>query len=462
MSNQLLSPASLLTLAWLFAVSITQVFNPQPAHTLPALGAGEHAIAYVSPSRDNQQIRLVNPDGSNDRLLWQVTPDTDRQNGIGELSWRSDASELAFDSGHDWHRSMYVRDIYSIAPDGTRLRRLTRPPAAFATNTYPEGTVTFILESYTSGDVELYIEGADQPISFFAEYGYAYPITQTLADLGDNVRQHIRLYGSNECHYNEEGWVDVIPGQVTDIGRIWFGYGNGYSCPQTIRPTWMYNRNELLYLFSQPDITGFQDENNIWRLPGDAAPTSEGTLVLDYSQYVLEARLSLVAPGRTPAIADQLLAVVSESPWSTIFKAPIDDAGLREFINWGSCPVLCDITGLAWLPDGSGFVFSLYGDDFSSGLEKFSGIYRYTFANQQLTELYRIANQAIGRLDISPDGSQLVFEQSNQLDDTTENYWLQPLLLCPCQLWIINSDGTNAHLFIDDGRGPVWSPVPPG
>jgi hypothetical protein len=124
--------------------------------------------------------------------------------------------------------------------------------------------------------------------------------------------------------------------------------------------------------------------------------------------------------------------------------------------------VLCDITGLAWLPDGSGFVFSLYGDDFSSGLEKFSGIYRYTFANQQLTELYRIANQAIGRLDISPDSSQIVFEQSNQLDDTTENYWLQPLLLCPCQLWIVNSDGTNAHPFIDDGRAPVWSPVPPG
>jgi len=463
MAHQLLSSTSLLTLALLFAISITQVLNPQLAHTLPALGAGEQAIAYVSPSRDNQQIRLVNPDGSNDRLLWQVPPDTVRQNGIGELSWRSDASELAFDSGHDWHRSMYVRDIYSIGPDGTRLRRLTRPPAAFATNTYPKGTVTFTLESYTSGDVELYIEGADQPISFFAEYGYAYPITQTLADLGDNVRQYIRLYGSNKCDYNEEGWVDVIPGQVTDIGRIWFGYGNEYTCPQLLRPAWMYDRNELLYLFAQPTLAEFQDENNIWRLPGDASPTSVGTLVLDYSQYVAEGRVVLVAPGRTPATADQLLAAVREMPWSpSILKAPIDDAGQREFINWGSCTGVCDLTGLAWLPDDSGFVFSLYGDDFSSGLEKISAIYRYTFANQQLTELYRIANQAIGRLDVSPDGSQMVFEQSNQLDDTTDNYELEPLLLCPCQLWIVNSDGTNAHPFINDGRAPVWSPVPPG
>jgi hypothetical protein len=453
MSNQLLRSTSLFILALLFAIS----------STLPALGAGDYAIAYVSPSRDNQQIRLVNPDGSNDRLLWQVPPETVRQSGIGELSWRSDASELAFDSGHDWHSSMYVRDLYSIAPDATRLRRLNRPPASFATPTYPEGTVTFILESYLSGDVELYIEGAEQPIRFFAEYGYTYQITQPLADLGDNVRQHIRLYDFNQCHYNEEGWVDVIPGQLTDIGRVWFGAGNDYSCPQTLRPAWMFNRNELLYLFAQADITGFQEENNIWRLPGDAAPTSEGTMVLDYSQYPLEGRLFLVAPGRTPATADQLLAAVRTSPSSpSIFKAPIDDAGQREFINWGSCSLVCDLTGLAWLPDGSGIIFSLYGDDYSSsgGLEKVSGIYRYTFADQQLTELYRIANQAIGRLDMSPDGSQMVFEQSNQLDDTTENYWLQPLLLCPCQLWIINSDGTDAHLFMSDGRAPVWSPVP--
>ena len=276
------------------------------------------------------------------------------------------------------------------------------------------------------------------------------------------MRQYIRLYASNECYYNAEGWVDVMPGQVTDIGRIWFGWGNDYSCPQMLRPAWMFHRNELLYLFAQPDLTGFQDENNIWRISRKAAPTSEGTMVLDYSQYPLEGRLFLVAPGRTRATADQLLAAVRESPWSpSIFKAPIADAGQREFINWGSCPVLCDITGLAWLPDGSGFVFALYGDDFSAGLEKFSGLYRYTFADQQVTELYSIANQAIGRLDMSPDGSQIVFEQSNQLDDTTENYWLGPLLLCPCQLWIVNSDGTDAHLFMSDGRAPVWSPVPP-
>ena len=459
MSQQFLIPTALLTLSLLFAISIHQGLYP------PLARADESVIAYVSPSRDNQQIHLVNPDGSNDRLLWQVTPDTDRQHGIGELSWRSDASELAFDSAHDWHRSIYVRDIYSIARDGTRLRRLTRPPASFATDTYPTGTVSFKIGVLTTGEVELYVEGALEPIRFFANYGEVYPMTQTVADLGNNVRQHIRLYEANWCDYNDAGWVDVIPGQSTDIGLITFGYGYRFTCPQTLRPAWMFDRNELLYLFAQPTLAPFQDESNIWRLPGDAPPTSFGTLVLDYSNYVAEGRLVLVAPGRTSETADQLLAAVRQSPWgASIFKAQLDDPGLREFINWDICKTLCDITGLAWLPDGTGFVVSLYADDFDSpdGLGKVSGIYRYIFANQQLTELYRIANVAIGRLDISPDGSQLVFEQSYQLDDTNENYWLQPLLLCPCQLWIINSDGTNAHLFVNDGRAPVWSPVPPG
>jgi TolB protein len=471
MFNQHFRPTSLLTLALVGVLLLTQVFSPQPAHaegqgqpgmgTLPALGADTSTIAYVSPSRENQQIRLVNPDGSNDRLLWQVPPNTERQHGIGELSWRSDASELAFDSGHDWHRSMYIRDLYAITPDGTQIRQLTRPPGVIAANTLPQGTVTFWLDSYTSGDVELYIEGAEQPITFFARFGYSYQITQTVADFGDNVRQHIRLYDANQCDYNAEGWVDVIPGQVTDVGHINFGWGYEYSCPQTLRPAWLLDRNELLYLFVQPALAGYQDETNIWRIPGDAAPTSEGTMVLDYSQYPLEGRLYLAVPGRTPETAEQLLGVVHEDLGTAIFQAPIADAQQRTFIDWGSCGFLCQITGLAWLPDGSGFVFALYGDDFSSGLDKFSGIYRYTFADQQLTELYSITNQAIGRLDVSPDGSQIVFEQSPQLDETTDNFWLEPILLCPCQVWIVNSDGTNAHLLVSDGRAPAWSPVAP-
>jgi hypothetical protein len=281
------------------------------------------------------------------------------------------------------------------------------------------------------------------------------------------VRQYIRLYdpyhlNNNWCNYNQAAWVDVVAGQTTDAGRISFGVADDYTCPQTLRPAWMYNNNEMLYLFAEASATTYQSENNIWQISADAPPASMGARVLDYGQYLLEGRLFLVTPGRSAETADQLLAGVRQSPGvSNIFRAPIADAGQREFIDLGNCDLFCDVAGLAWLPDGSGFVFSRFEERLTdSGIEMSSVIYAYTFADQQLTALYQIPNLAIGRLDVSPDGSQIVFERGDQFDETIENYWLEPLLLCPCQLWIVNRDGTNAQMLVSDGRAPAWSPAP--
>jgi hypothetical protein len=124
MSSQLLTKIFVLTLALLFGSLPLQGLHPilaqaeqrsNPTNGVrSAPSADDYAIAYVGPSRNSQQIRLVNPDGSADRLVWEVPADTLRADAIGELSWRSDASELAFDSGHDWQRSMHLRDIYAI------------------------------------------------------------------------------------------------------------------------------------------------------------------------------------------------------------------------------------------------------------------------------------------------------------------------------------------------------------
>jgi Tol biopolymer transport system component len=477
MSKQFFTQVAVLTLALLLGNLLAPMLYPQgvqaehlgkplsPAR--PDAEQADFAIAYVSPSRDNQQIRLINPDGSNDRLLWQTPPNTPRQDGIGELSWRSDASELAFDSSHDWQRSMNVRDIYSVAADGSRLRRLTRPPAASDTHAHPTGAVTFWLDSYAQGDVQLYIEGASAPISFVARLGYSYQITQTLADLGDGVRQFIRLYdpdgrSTQWCNYNEVAWVDVAPGQTTDAGRIRFLAADDYTCPQTIRPAWNHDSNELLYLYAEASTTSFQEESNLWQISSEAPPTTPGVRLLNYSQYLLEGRLFLARPGRSAETSSQLLAAVRQPAGaSSIFRAPIADAGQREFFDLGDCSLSCEVAGLAWLPDGSGFIFSRYESRLTdNGIEVVSAIYRYTFDDHQVSTLFELPNLAIGRLDLSPDGSQIVFEVSNQLDETTDNYWLEPLLLCPCQLWIVNSDGANAHLLVNDGRAPVWSPAP--
>jgi hypothetical protein len=100
--------------------------------------AQKGTIAYV---RNSTEIRLINPDGSNDRQLW-THPDLNQQLGIFDLAWKPDGTELAFSSAHEAASSLYVADIYSIRPDGSGLHRITNPPERAGFAKFPQGSVT--------------------------------------------------------------------------------------------------------------------------------------------------------------------------------------------------------------------------------------------------------------------------------------------------------------------------------
>ncbi len=89
-------------------------------------------IAYVrSNDTTGDEIRLIEPDGNNDRLLWNTNvPDLPELEQITALAWNPAASELAFASRHEEACSMYSSDVYSIHADGSGYRRVTaRLPA---------------------------------------------------------------------------------------------------------------------------------------------------------------------------------------------------------------------------------------------------------------------------------------------------------------------------------------------
>lgn len=165
--------------------------------------------------------RRFNPDGSGDHLLWRLPKASHPADGLGTLHWRPDGAKLLVDSGHDWQRSMGIRDLYAIAPDGSRFRRVSSPSGPEAYRNYPTGTVTFVVDALEVGDVQIYIEGALEPFKYVARRFESYRITQTVADLGDGVRQYIRLWDleayKNPCNYAEDAWVDVVPGQFVAL-----------------------------------------------------------------------------------------------------------------------------------------------------------------------------------------------------------------------------------------------------
>src|SRR5213592_4041835 len=106
----------ILTLAVLFGICICLTVFSQ---TNPG-----GRSAYV---RGSTEIRLIDPEGTNDRRLW-THPDLNEDLGILELAWKPGGDELAFSSAHEATSSLYLADIYTINSDGSGLQRLTNPP----------------------------------------------------------------------------------------------------------------------------------------------------------------------------------------------------------------------------------------------------------------------------------------------------------------------------------------------
>ena len=76
-------------------------------------------IAYI---RDGMEIRVINPDGTNDRRLW-THPDAKKALGIDSLAWRPDGKELVFSSRHAAAASLYDADLATRPGGGKRFRQ---------------------------------------------------------------------------------------------------------------------------------------------------------------------------------------------------------------------------------------------------------------------------------------------------------------------------------------------------
>src|SRR5450756_3211121 len=89
-------------------------------HAAPSQAASSSTgtIAYT----DTSSIHLINPDGSNDHVIYTV-PDT--YNRINELAWSPDGSQIAFISDQEAVTSFYDADVYAIQSNGTDFRKIT-------------------------------------------------------------------------------------------------------------------------------------------------------------------------------------------------------------------------------------------------------------------------------------------------------------------------------------------------
>ena len=158
----------------------------------------------------------------------------------------------------------------------------------------------------------------------------------------------------------------------------------------------------------------------------------------------------IVAWGPTAATKDQYLYYSLMSPMAE----NIDGIYLNTVGNMSGGTKLVDIDNsdgqavwdIDWLPDGSGFLFTVkYWDWDSFGF--LTDIFEYKFNPSGLTQLTDLGDDSAHLLSISPDGQYLVFERVADEFDSTSS------------LWIMNRDGSGLHKLADDAGRPAWGPV---
>lgn len=389
-------------------------------HSLPLAPGGDGGtIAFL---RNGQEIRLIEPDGSNDRSLWQ-SPNPGVY-GIVDLAWKPDATEIAFSTDHEAHCSIFELDIYAIRPDGSDLRRITNAPTCANLAAFPKGNVTVTIQNNGggSGPFFVYIQGAPSVLPITVSSGNSATVTfDNVADFGNIFQQAVVIEGLNRWDAPITA-ADVQPGQTVHAGTLQVT-GFGLQNYGVHAPAWHSDGTELGFVFG--GCAGLS------HIASNPPPANRGMLLQNIFEFGC-----LMDWRPTPSGSNEFLywSFLNEGIYQT--TAGSDTLGTKlvdtALSGW--------VWQVVWLPDASGFLYS-----YAASILDSANIYHYSFATNTSTPLTNFNNTFTRNFSLSPDGQQIVFELAPAWDSTMSD------------LWLMQADGSNAHLFISNGHAPAWS-----
>jgi hypothetical protein len=422
---------ALITLALL---AITAIHAPS---SFPSAMAQTSAgtIAYVRADTADE-IRLIEPNGSNDRRLWaHGIPDPLGVYGIYNMSWRPDAQELAFASTHENICSINYSDIFAVRATGGGYRRVTQAPACAALATYPKGTVRVPVKNVSSFGNSftgfVYFQGApsNQPVSLAA--GQSTVVTfNNVADFGTGVLQIAAHIDGANREYSVGTAVDVQAGTTVTTASM------SITPPQNMgweprSPSWRSDGGSLAYAYGYGSLYGITAHPRPLEFGRRVASPNPGPGIVVNMAYGPSARANQI-----------LFDGQSDEEGQSIFLATEGDTTLGQPLVSHGFQL---IRGLAWLPDGSGFVYAV--EEYEDYEASRANLFEYTFASRQTKRLTSFTNAFVGQMSLSPDGKQIVFDRSTARDNTGTT-----------DVWLMNRDGSGQRLLVRNAYAPAWSP----
>ena len=380
------------------------------------------------------EIRLAEPDGSGERSIWTAPA------GLGftvsGIAWKPNGGSLAFSSDHEMATSFYERDIYTVLPDGARLRKLTNGPAHDELAGLPKGAVQVTVQNNTGdgGPYFIYAVGGPEPQSMLIAPGGSTTLTlPNVADLGSFVQPVVAINGGFR-------WIgaaaDVKAGSTKDAGLLIITPSGGLEHFGAAGPAWR------------------SDGTNVGFIAGAATCTLEKISATPAAGTLGD---PLLAPDRSgafcafdrsplPSQANQVLAAETDFSVGQGHIYGMTEGSGDRGAPLVTYPDYVQILDLRWLPDGSGFLFAAARYD--DVIDESSNLYEYSFATSSVHKITQLANEYVRGFSISPDGQRVVFERTTDLGGQSS-------------LWIVQRDGSGLRLLVDNANSPAWNPTRP-
>jgi hypothetical protein len=363
------------------------------AATNTALGS----IAYVKERPDHRKdIHLIRPDGNGDRVILTLPA----QSSWPELSWKPGGQELAFSSDHAQTHSLYQSDLYTVQADGKDLRRITNALSTSGKAQLASVTVDVHIEppgptepANVGGPFLVYVEGAPESKTVLASAKVHFDRVPVVSGRAPYI---VVMSG---VHRWIRAGTPLVAGRVNDLGRIEIT-GSGLHDFGTDSLSWNASGSALIFGFGECCVR---------KVAATAALGARGEVLNE------GATPPLVAYAPTPAKLHQFLYTDAVEGGVAVRLA--NDTRPQD--KGQVVLSLTKIMGLAWLPDGSGFVF--------------------TTDNRQITTF---ETTFAYRVSVSPDGHQIAFEYGSA--DSLDG------------LWVVNEDGSQLHRLVKDAGRPAW------
>ena len=423
--------------------------------------APSNTIAYVRSGSSGDSLHLINANANGDRVIFAAPPNT----FIGELSWRPDNTEIAFESNFDV--SVSAVDIYATTVDGNNVRRLTNVPRPIAYPNFPQGEAVLTARhaSNRGGVTVAYIEGAQQAYGWLATAQEFRGVKFTVADFGTGVAQ-TSVVSSNTsfsspntpiCNFDPAANVDIEPGTTQTITQRLpeaFATGVDFACPTSLSPQWgLDGTDNIVYLrqtASSAEINYFNDFALIQSPSDNLSPKQPVTTLANFDAPT---NLGFVRNGTQM----QLLMRVNPTPDTNQFMlvskknslsfTAFDEIAVASFANPSQLATLpacsgldCDIIDAEFVTGRAQIVYTITLPTGVTQLRLYSSEDN-VFSDSALIEL---PNEVLGGIAVSPNGETLLVERRSTPSSTID-------------LWRYEFATKDFSLFLSDATRPAWS-----